>query len=75
MAAIADIEGGHQDIVKSVQCLEYELDFDNKRTIVEARGRLNMALCNIKHPVRVSLVLLTELLLTLTCFPDPGGVQ
>ena len=61
MAAIADIEGGHQDIVKSVQCLEYELDFENKRTIVEARGRLNMALLNIKHPVRVSPFLLTDI--------------
>ena len=53
MAAIADIEGGHQDIVKSVQCLEYELDFDNIMTITEARSRLNLALCNIKTPVRV----------------------
>ena len=53
MAAIADIEGGHQDIVKSVQCLEYELDFDNIKTITEARSQLNLALCNIKSPVRV----------------------
>ena len=52
---MSDIEGGHQDIVKSIQCLEYDLDFDNQETLENGRELINKAFSNIKEPIRVSI--------------------
>ena len=54
MAAVSDLEGGHQDIVSSIQCLGYELDFEKIATLEEAKESLNRAFANIKEPLRVS---------------------
>eukprot|EP00092_Neocalanus_flemingeri_P027614 GFUD01029963.1.p1 GENE.GFUD01029963.1~~GFUD01029963.1.p1 ORF type:complete len:554 (-),score=119.52 GFUD01029963.1:50-1711(-) len=53
LAAVSDLEGGHQDIVSSIQCLEYDLDFENKETSDNARQMINKAFWNIKEPIRV----------------------
>ena len=52
-AAISELVGGHQNIVNSVQCLEYELEFHKEETLLLARRLLNRAFCNIKQPIRV----------------------
>ena len=54
LAAVSDLEGGHQDIVNSIQCLEYELDFDDVETVDKARELIHTAFFNIKEPIRVT---------------------
>ena len=51
---MSDLEGGHQDIVSSIQCLEYDLEFEKKESLDNARDMINKALSNIKEPMRVS---------------------
>ena len=53
LAAVSDLEGGHQDIVNSIQCLEYDLDFDDMETVDNARELIHKAFFNIKEPIRV----------------------
>ena len=51
---MSDLEGGHQDIVNSIQCLEYDLDFDDVETVDRARELIHTAFLNIKEPIRVT---------------------
>ena len=55
LAAVSDLEGGHQDIVSSIQCLEYDLDFDKQGTLENGRELINKAFSNIKEPIRVNI--------------------
>ena len=50
---MSDIEKGHQDIVSSIQCLEYDLDFEKEESLENAREMINKAFMNIKDPIRV----------------------
>ena len=50
---MSDLEGGHQDIVSSIQCLEYDLDFENNSSLESAREMILRAFCNIIEPIRV----------------------
>ena len=54
---MSDLEGGHQDIVSSIQCLEYDLDFDKQGTLENGRELINKAFSNIKEPIRVNIYL------------------
>ena len=54
LAAISDIEGGHQDIVESVQCLQYDLDSGDSQSVKSARSMLHRAFLNISNPVQVN---------------------
>ena len=52
---MSDLEGGHQDIVNSIQRLEYDLDFEDVETVVKARELLiHTAFLNIAAPIRVT---------------------
>ena len=52
---MSDLEGGHQDIVNSIQCrLEYDLDFEDVETVVKARELIHTAFLNIAEPIRVT---------------------
>ena len=51
---MSDLEGGHQDIVSRIQCLEYDLELEEKETLDKAREMINKAFYNIKEPIRVS---------------------
>ena len=51
---MSDLEGGHQDIVSSIQCLEYDLGLEEKETLDNARELINKSFYNIKEPIRVS---------------------
>ena len=55
---MSDLEGGHQDIVSSIQCLEYDLELEEKETLDKARDLINKAFYNIKEPIRVSIELM-----------------
>ena len=50
---MSDLERGHQDIVSSIQCLEYDLDFENNSSLESAREMILRAFCNINEPIRV----------------------
>ena len=52
LAAVAEVERGHQDIVDSVQCLAYSLG-EGGIAEAEARGRLEEAVARIREPARV----------------------
>ena len=53
LAWIRDVVGGHQSIVDKVQCLQYELDFENEDSLLSAKQKLHHAFCNITEPLRV----------------------
>ena len=65
---MSDIEGGHQDIVKSIQCLEYDLDFNKQETLENGRELINKAFSNIKEPIRVSIDYLDRIYLNFINF-------
>ena len=51
---MSDLEGGHQDIVSSIQYLEYDLELEEKATLDKVRELIHKAFYNIKEPMRVS---------------------
>lgn len=50
LAAISEVEGGHQGLVSPDHCLQYDL---NTQTSASARTLLHQALASIKTPVQV----------------------
>ena len=52
LSAIRD-ECGHQNIVSSIQCLQYDLDFKDSLSLESARAVVHKAFVKIKSPVQV----------------------
>ena len=57
LASVSEISGGHQAILKSVQCLEYDLEDGSEILVTKARNMLNRAFCRIKSPIKVRFIL------------------
>ena len=50
LAAISELEGGHQGLVSPAQCLQYDL---NTESSASAKSKLHQAFADIKSPVQV----------------------
>ena len=50
LAAISELEGGHQGLVTTAQCLQYDL---NTESSASAKSKLHQAFADIKSPVQV----------------------
>ena len=54
LAMIRELERDHEKVLDNIQCIEYELDFEDDKTLNSAKLKINNALCNIENPLKVN---------------------
>ena len=69
---VRELERDHEKVLDNIQCIEYELDFEDDKTLNCAKLKINNALCNIENPLKVNHIMKLQNYLKLC---SAGGVQ